>query len=70
MIIDELADALVEHPDGVLDLGVLLGVLHDLAGEDLAGIHEVLREVPDPVPGVTRAEFAVRVRLTALGVRR
>lgn len=68
--IAELADALVEHPDEVLDLGVLLGLLHDMDGEDPAGIHQVLREIPDLVPGSTRGEFAVLVRLNKLGVRR
>jgi hypothetical protein len=67
--VTELAAVLTERPDEVLDLGLLLGLLADLDCGDPAGIHQALRTIPDPVPGATRGEYAVLVRLNELGVR-
>ncbi|MFE7029470.1 hypothetical protein ACFU9Y_04105 [Streptomyces sp. NPDC057621] len=56
-----LADALIEHPEEEMSLGVLLGLL--------ATEPAVLSQAPAIPKGATKGEYAALLRLTALEVR-
>ncbi|MFC4609747.1 hypothetical protein ACFO9E_18280 [Streptomyces maoxianensis] len=61
-----LADALCEDPETVMDLGVLLGLAHQLTEGEPA---QLLNEAPEiPEGAVTRGEYAALLRLTVLEV--
>ncbi|WP_216586846.1 hypothetical protein [Streptomyces brasiliscabiei] len=56
----DLADALSEHPEEPMGLGVLLGLS--------LGEPAVLRQAPAIPEGATRGEYALLLRLTVLEV--
>lgn len=60
MCLTSLADALSEHPEEPMGLGVLLALT--------AGEPAVLRQVPAIPEGTTRGEYAALLRLTQMGV--
>ncbi|ROP53297.1 hypothetical protein [Streptomyces sp. PanSC9] len=62
-----LADALSEHPEEPMALGVLLGLLHRVAPEP-AACRQLLSESPAIPVGATRGEYALLLRLTVLEV--
>ncbi|MDW4902899.1 MULTISPECIES: hypothetical protein [Streptomyces] len=57
----DLADALSEHPEELMALGVLLGLT--------AGEPAVLTQAPDIPEGATQGEYAALLRLLVLEVR-
>ncbi|MFD8685350.1 hypothetical protein [Streptomyces sp. NPDC059651] len=57
-----VADALSEHPEELMTLGVLLG----FAGGQPAQIHELFTTAPEIPEGVTKGEYATKLRLCLL----
>lgn len=60
MSLTAIADALSEHPDELMNLGVLLGLT--------VGEPAVLRKAPEIREGATKGEYAALIRLTVLEV--
>ncbi|MDX3712756.1 hypothetical protein PV733_28215 [Streptomyces europaeiscabiei] len=60
MSLTAIADALSEHPEEPMCLGVLLGLS--------LGESAVLRQAPEIPEGATRGEYALVLRLTVLEV--
>ncbi|MGW3499342.1 hypothetical protein ACWDMY_01170 [Streptomyces globisporus] len=56
----DLADALSEHPEELMALGVLLGLT--------AGEPAILAKTPAIPEGATRGEYAALLRLNLMGV--
>ncbi|MFI5979169.1 hypothetical protein [Streptomyces sp. NPDC051452] len=63
----DLASALTQDPEAVMDLGVLLGLLHRIAPEPAAR-RQLLSEAPAIPEGATQGEYALLIRLTLMGV--
>ncbi|MFD8072180.1 hypothetical protein ACFV3E_05955 [Streptomyces sp. NPDC059718] len=59
-----VADALSEHPEELMSLGVLLG----LAGGEPAAVKHLFEMAPAIPDGTTRGEYATRLRLIEMGV--
>ncbi|MCX4608708.1 hypothetical protein [Streptomyces mirabilis] len=55
-----LADALSEHPEELMALGVLLGMA--------VGESSLIQRAPEIPEGATQGEYALLLRLTVLGV--
>ncbi|MFF3558947.1 hypothetical protein ACFYXS_02745 [Streptomyces sp. NPDC002574] len=63
-----LADALTKDPEAVMDLGVLLGLIHEASEGDEERIHQLLSQAPEITEGATRGEYALKLRLIEMGV--
>lgn len=67
-MLTDLADALTKDPEASMDLGVLLGLVHETAHGDQEQVRQLLAQAPAIPKRATRGEYAALLHLTLMGV--